>query len=135
MQGRAKNLSAALSTVNSAERVAKAGSDPAAASRGLWEKFHESEIEFGVPGRIMAVGLLAGLPARALGGGDAALVYSGTALLLCLAPMALTLAWADRALAGPPEQQLLLVLGGTGLRLALVLGAGGALFVWAPYYQ
>jgi hypothetical protein len=87
---------------------------------------------FGAAG---AFWLLAGLPARLLGGGDAALVYSGTALLLCLVPAALTLAWAGRALQGTPDQQLALVLGGTGLRLFLVLGAAWLLYEFVPYYR
>jgi len=86
-------------------------------------------------GASLAFWLLAGLPARLLGGGDAALVHSGTALLLCLVPMALTLVWGGWALSRGPEEQLVLVLGGTGLRMFLVLAAGWALYTWAPYYR
>jgi len=86
-------------------------------------------------GGTLAFWLLAGLPARVLGGGDVALVHCGTALLLCLLPTAATLVWAERTLGQAPDQQLLLMLGGTGLRLFLVLPAGWALFAWAPYYQ
>jgi hypothetical protein len=83
----------------------------------------------------LAFWVLAGIPARLLGGGDAALAYSGTALLLCLIPAAITLAWADRALRGSIDQQLVLVLGGTGLRMVTVLGAAWGLYAWVPYYH
>ena len=49
-------------------------------------------------GGAVAFWLLVGLPARAFGGGDQALVFSGAAVLLCLPPMAATLVWADLAL-------------------------------------
>ncbi len=79
--------------------------------------------------------LLVGLPARQLGGGDAALVFIGTALLLCLVPAIVTLLWGERAFRQSPDKQLILVLGGTGVRMAFVLLAGWALFQWVPYYQ
>jgi hypothetical protein len=83
----------------------------------------------------MAFWLLVGLPARLLGGGDAALVYSGTALLLCLVPAVLTLLWADSALKGPIDQQLVFVMGSTGMRMFVVLGSAWALYASVPYYQ
>jgi hypothetical protein len=70
-----------------------------------------------------------------LGGGDTALTWSGTALLLCLIPAAATLAWAHWSLGGSPEQQLTLILGGTGLRLFFVLGAALVLTRLVPHYQ
>jgi hypothetical protein len=79
--------------------------------------------------------LLVGLPARHLGGGDAAMVFLGTALLLCLAPAVVTLVWGERALRQSPDKQLILVLGGSGLRMAFVLLAGWTLYLWAPYYR
>ncbi len=79
--------------------------------------------------------LLVGLPARHFGGGDAAVVYLGTALLLCLIPGVLTLLWGEMALRQSPDQQLIMVLGGTGIRMAFVLAGGWALFAWLPYYQ
>ena len=79
--------------------------------------------------------LLVGLPARHLGGGDAALVFLGTALLVCLAPAMLTLVWGERALRQSPDMQLILVLGGTGVRIGFVLLTGWILYLWAPYYQ
>ncbi len=83
----------------------------------------------------MAFWVLVGVPARLLGGGDDALACSGTALLLCLVPAALTLAWAGKALQGTIDQQLLLLLGGTGLRMFLVLGAAWLLYAWVPFYS
>jgi hypothetical protein len=79
--------------------------------------------------------LLVGLPARRLGGGDAAAVFLGTALLLCLAPALATLVWGEWALQQSPDKQLILVLGGTAVRMAFVLLTGWMLYQWAPYYQ
>jgi hypothetical protein len=79
--------------------------------------------------------LLVGLPARHLGGGDSAVVFLGTALLLSLAPGVVTLIWGERALSQSADKQLILVLGGTGVRMAFVLLAGWMLYLWAPYYQ
>ncbi len=79
--------------------------------------------------------LLVGLPARHLGGGDAAMVFLGTALLLCLAPAILTLVWGERAFQQSADKQLILVLGGTGVRIIFVLLTGWILYLWAPYYQ
>ena len=79
--------------------------------------------------------LLVGLPARHLGGGDSAVVFLGTALLLCLAPAVATLVWGERAFRQSPDKQLILVLGGSGVRMAFVLLAGWMLYLWAPFYQ
>jgi len=79
--------------------------------------------------------LLVGLPARHLGGGDAVLVFLGTGLLLCLVPGIVTLIWGERALRESPDKQLILVMGGMGLRMAFVLLAGLVLFQYVPYYQ
>ena len=79
--------------------------------------------------------LLVGLPARHLGGGDAALVFIATALVLCLAPACVTLLWGEHALRQSADKQLVMVLGGTGVRMAFVLLAGWALYQYVPYYQ
>jgi len=73
-------------------------------------------------------------PARQLWGHQA-FVYSLTAVGLCLVPAVATLAWSQRALRGPPEQQLLLVLGGTGFRMLFVLGAALALYGLVAYFR
>ena len=79
--------------------------------------------------------LLTALPARQLGGGDTALAYSGTAMLLCFVPAALTLAWATWAVKQDPQQQLLLMFGGGGVRMFFVLLAGLLLTQYVPFYQ
>lgn len=79
--------------------------------------------------------LLVGLPARHLGGGDTAVVFIATALALCLIPAVVTLVWGERALRRSADQQLVMVLGGTGVRMAFVLLAGWALYQYVPYYQ
>ncbi|GEM_PF-2373711 len=86
-------------------------------------------------GGCAAFWLLVGLPARHLGGGDAALVFLGTALLLCLAPALATLVWGERALRQSADKQLVMVLGGTGIRMVLVLLGGWTLYQYVPYYQ
>ena len=68
-------------------------------------------------------------------GGVPALVFSAAALALCLLPTAATLLWARSALEGPPEQQLLAVMGGMGVRVVVVLGGGSALYFLEPYFH
>lgn len=79
--------------------------------------------------------LLVVLPARRLGGGNLAVLHSGTALAVCLLPGLATLAWAQWAWRRSPEQQLAAVMGGTGLRMAFILAVGWTLYQWVPYYQ
>lgn len=79
--------------------------------------------------------VLTALPARWLGGGDAAVVDCGTAMLLCLVPATLTLAWASWALSQDGQQQLLVVVGGGGVRMFFVLAAGLLLTQLVPFYQ
>jgi len=78
--------------------------------------------------------LLAALPARHVWG-DSALVFSGVSVLLCLVPTALTLSWANWAMEQAPQQQLLVVLGGTGLRMFFVLFGGVLIYFLVPYFQ
>jgi hypothetical protein len=82
----------------------------------------------------LGFGVLAAYPAHTLWG-ETALVYSAVALALCLVPTGATLLWADRVADGTPEQQLALVLGGTGVRMIFVLGAGLVLYYSVPYFQ
>jgi hypothetical protein len=79
--------------------------------------------------------LLTGLPARMLGGGEATVACSGTAMLLCFVPAALTLAWAGWAIHQDAQQLLLLVVGGGGVRMFFVLLAGLLLTSYVPFYQ
>jgi len=71
------------------------------------------------------------LPARALLEIDDATqlgLFYGTGLLLCLIPTSVTLWWGRRALEQSPEQQLTAVMGGTGVRMFVVLFAAWALW-------
>jgi hypothetical protein len=60
---------------------------------------------------------------------DLTYLWGVTAAALCLVPTALTLLWTQWAYKGRPEQQLLAVMGGTGVRLFLVLGGAMVLFL------
>jgi hypothetical protein len=62
-------------------------------------------------------------PGVLLFGGDS-LVLSATALGLCLVPALATLAWAQWSTHSSPDQQVVAVLGGTGVRLGVALGGG-----------
>ena len=68
-------------------------------------------------------------------GGVPGLVSSAVALGLCLAPTVATLVWANWASGSSPEQQLLMVLGGTGVRMAFVLGSALILYCTEAYFQ
>jgi hypothetical protein len=85
-------------------------------------------------GGTFAAWALAYLPARLLGG-ERAVIYSLTALVICLIPTALTLAWACQTLGRSPSQSLRLVVGGTGVRVTFVLGAGLILNQAVAYFQ
>jgi hypothetical protein len=78
--------------------------------------------------------VLVAIPARHLWGGTSA-VYAAVALLLCLVPTSLTLLWAGWASGGSPEQQITMVLGGTGIRMFVVLAGAFALSSKVPYFQ
>jgi hypothetical protein len=73
-------------------------------------------------------------PARWLWG-DGALVLSAVALALCLVPSTISLVWGQWALRQSGGQQMLMVLGGTGLRMASVLGLAIVLYVSVPYLR
>ncbi len=64
--------------------------------------------------------------------GDAVIVQSVAAALICLVPGLVTMLWAQWGLRSTPEQQLAAILGGTGLRMAVALGSGLALFYGFP---
>jgi hypothetical protein len=64
---------------------------------------------------------LTALPVRYWTEGEWVLVYSGTAMLLCLVPGVLTLVWAGFASRLDHDQQLVMVLGATGVRMFSVL--------------
>jgi hypothetical protein len=85
-------------------------------------------------GGVVACWLLAAVPARYFGG-DWAVAYSATAMLLCLIPAIATLIWGGWALARSPEQQLVMVLGGSGVRMFVALCGALALHRLIPYFQ
>src|SRR5262245_45444021 len=47
-----------------------------------------------------------------------------TALGLCLIPALASLAWTLKTSGGAPEMQLVAILGGSGIRMAIALGGG-----------
>jgi hypothetical protein len=65
--------------------------------------------------------------------GDIALLDASVACALCIVPMTATLVWCEWAFGAErriraPEQQLLAMLGGTGVRMFVVLVGGIVLF-------
>jgi hypothetical protein len=66
---------------------------------------------------------------------DSTLVCSPLALALCLVPSLATLAWVSWSARQAPEQQLTAALGGTGLRMFVVLGAGLFLSLSVPFLR
>jgi hypothetical protein len=84
---------------------------------------------------VAAFWLLLALPARNLGGGDSAVAQSGLAALLCLAPAAAVMAWSQWAFRKGGEQQIYAVLGGGGVRMFFVLGAGFLLSEVVGWYR
>ena len=85
-------------------------------------------------GGSLAFWVLIAIPARAAWG-DSAVVYSATALGLCLGPAALTLAWASWAANQPADKQMTMVLGGTGVRLFAVAFGAFALVRLVSYFR
>ncbi len=71
----------------------------------------------------LGIWLLLAFPAWLLIG-DVALLDTVVACGLCLAPMMATMLWCHWSLGGAPEQQLLAVLGGTSVRLVIVIAGG-----------
>ncbi len=86
-------------------------------------------LQFLVGGTLL-FGAAVSYPAYRLGG-EVSLATAALAGLLCLLPTSATLLWAGWALDQSPTRQLAMLLGGTGLRMAVVLGAGLAL---SPFY-
>jgi len=60
---------------------------------------------------------------------------SVTALGLCLVPTTLTFLWSVWGLKQTPDQQLAVVLGGTGVRMFFVLGVGLLLSTTVAYFH
>ena len=79
--------------------------------------------------------VLTAIPAKHLGGGNLALVYSGAAMLLCLVPGLLTLLWAGWVERTDPGQMPIMILGATGLRMFGVLATGILLLQTVPLFR
>jgi len=74
-------------------------------------------------------------PARLLWPDVPTFLWSTTAAVLCLAPTVLTMVWTRWAFQGKPEQQMLAVFGGAGLRMVVVLAVGMGLFLGVEPFQ
>jgi hypothetical protein len=61
-------------------------------------------------------------------------LYSLVAAGLCLVPSAITMMWASRTGSRNPENALLMVFGGTALRMTLVLAVSLLLFYTVPIF-
>jgi hypothetical protein len=77
---------------------------------------------------------VAAYPAYLLGG-ETGLLQSTVAAGLCLVAGLVTIFWSEWAFRRSPEQYLLMVLGGTGVRLFGVLGAALALQMNVPVFR
>jgi hypothetical protein len=83
---------------------------------------------------VVGLWLILALPAGRIWG-EGALVCSAIAGVLCLVPAGITLIWTARSLDRPADQQLILMLGGTGVRMFVVLAASLLLYRLIPYLQ
>ncbi len=84
-------------------------------------------------GGALAVWLLVLYPARELGG-EHAVLFTTVSLLLCLVPTIATMVWTRWATQQSAEQQMVAVLGGTGVRMGVVLASGLILYRWVPAF-
>jgi hypothetical protein len=85
-------------------------------------------------GGTLAAWILVLYPARILVG-EFTTLYGTVAMALCLVPAAGTLAWSWRAMEWKAEQQIIVILGGTGLRMVWVLVGGLAICGLFPAFQ
>jgi ABC-type multidrug transport system permease subunit len=81
-----------------------------------------------------ALWLVLGFPAYYLDG-ELGLAQSAAAAVLCLVPTTVTLLWCDLVVGKSPELQLAAVLGGTGIRMAFVVGIGLVMFLNLPVFH
>jgi hypothetical protein len=82
----------------------------------------------------LAFGVLTAFPAAQLWG-PAMYVDAAVACGLCLLPTLAACAAADRAFRNSPQRQVLAFLGGSGLRMLVVLSAGLVLYLLVPYFK
>lgn len=78
--------------------------------------------------------LLAAIPARYVWG-DIAAIHGGAAVLLCLVPAVATMLWVGRSFRTDPQQATLAALGGSGVRMFVVLLAALGLYARVPPFQ
>lgn len=78
--------------------------------------------------------LVTGLPARQFFG-DETLVHGGVAVMLSLIPGMLTLFWANWAYGQNPHQEVLAILGATGVRLFGVLLLSLVLYMTVEFFH
>ena len=62
-------------------------------------------------------------------------LFSLVAAGLCLVPTVITLVWAGRTGSQSPENQLFIVLGGTAVRMVLVLAVSLILYYTVPSFE
>lgn len=67
--------------------------------------------------------------------GAVILVYVSVAAVVCTVPTTVTLLWSSWVQTRSPEQQLLAVMGGTGVRMFFVLAVGMLLTRSVPYFE
>lgn len=79
--------------------------------------------------------VLAAFGWQALMDDEWAVLFSGTAMGLCVVPATISLAWATWTARTDPQQVLLVVLGGSGLRMFGVLCVAFVLYWNVPPYQ
>ena len=89
---------------------------------------------------LLLIGIAAGVwPVVAVGAyqfrGIEAFWVSGIAMLLCVVPAAISLAWTSYSWRRSPDQQLVSLLGGTGFRLFATLGGAYAVEQTAPFLR
>jgi hypothetical protein len=73
-------------------------------------------------------------PAYLLGGEDM-VALSAAAAVICLIPTAATLVWSHRTRQSAPEVQLVAALGGTGVRILVVIALGLVLYQSLDFFH
>jgi hypothetical protein len=86
-------------------------------------------------GACVVLWALLAVPARSLGGGDDALVYSSAAALLCGVPMLVSAAVTMQVTRRDPRLAPVAVLGATGARMLAVLGGALLLTQVVPSFR
>ncbi len=86
-------------------------------------------------GGCLTLWVVLAVPARHLGGGDDALLYSGTAALLCGGAMLASAAATEQVGRKDPRLMPLAVLGATGVRMVAVLGCALVLAEAVPFFR